>query len=413
MKNINKWQYLSALLGNVFEHYDKALLSFLSPFLATTLFPGKDPIVALLLTYGMIPLGMLARPVGSLVFGYIGDVYGRKQALFLSLGGMGVLSLFIACIPTYGQMGFLIPVLFCVARVLQNFFSAGETMGGAIFLLEKAEDSKQDILSSIFNSSTIGGILLASAAISLLTFFDVIEGGWRFLFLLGTLTAVFGLIVRKKLPEETAKEVTVSRVCFRKLFWEYKRPLLILIISSGFNYANYSIALVLINGYVPLVSSVSKEQMIHLNTALLVLDFFALPLFGYLSSKISREKMMIAASMSVVVLAFPLFNLLINGSMFSVIMVRIILVVLGVAFSASYHAWAKQMIPKEHRYTLISFGYAVGSQLLGGSTAAISLWIYHKTGMASSICWYWMVLAAICSITLLSVQKPYPVKREV
>jgi len=412
MKNISKWQYISALLGNLFEHYDKALFSFLSPFLATILFPDKEPVVALLLTYSMIPLGMLARPVGSLIFGYIGDTRGRKQALFLSLGGMGVLSLLIACIPTYGQMGVIIPVLFCLARVLQNFFAAGETMGGAIFLLEKAKENKQDILSSIYNSSTIAGILLASGAISFLTFCDFIEGGWRLLFVIGFITAVFGLIIRKKLPEER-EEKTSFPTNLGKLFWNYKRPLFTIMITSGFSYANYSVALVLINGFMPLVSTITKAQMIHINTALLVLDLLALPLFGYLSSKISREKMMLLASLGVVFLAMPLFSFLPDGSMFAVIMVRIVLVLLGVAFSASYHAWAKQMIPKEHRYTLISFGYATGSQLLGGSTAAISLWIYHETGLVSSVCWYWMGLALACSLTLLFLQKPALVKKAV
>ena len=88
----SRLQLWNACLGNLFEHYDTALLGFLSPFLAPLIFPEKDPMTALILTYAIIPLGMVARPLGSLVFGYIGDVYGRKHALFLTLAGMSLIS---------------------------------------------------------------------------------------------------------------------------------------------------------------------------------------------------------------------------------------------------------------------------------------------------------------------------------
>ena len=88
----SRFQLWSACLGNLFEHYDTALFGFLSPFLAPLIFPEKDPMTALILTYAIIPLGMVARPIGSLVFGYIGDVYGRRHALFLTLAGMSLIS---------------------------------------------------------------------------------------------------------------------------------------------------------------------------------------------------------------------------------------------------------------------------------------------------------------------------------
>lgn len=110
----------SACLGNFFEHYDTALFGFLSTFLAPLIFPDYDFLTALILTYAMIPLGMLARPVGALVFGYIGDKYGSK-ALFLSLSGMGLLSFCTAFSPTYAQVGWLAPVIFCITRIVQNF----------------------------------------------------------------------------------------------------------------------------------------------------------------------------------------------------------------------------------------------------------------------------------------------------
>lgn len=387
----------SSCLGNLFEHYDTALFGFLSPFIASLIFPEKEPLTALILTYAMIPLGMLARPFGSLFFGYIGDYYGRGRALFLTLAGMGILSGVIAFSPTYLQAGILAPILFCIGRVLQNFFSAGETMGGAIFLLENSSEKKHDFLSSCYNASTVGGILLASLGVSLLSQYGNVESGWRVLYLIGCITAFFGCMVRRKIPDvpnpSRASSFSKNLLNLAKVFWVQKKVLLSIMVISGFSYASYSVALVLLNGFVPLVSSLSKSQMMGLNTSLLVLDFCALPFFGFLSSKISREKIMLFSSLGVIAIALPCFQLLEGASLGLVIGIRVSFVLLGVAFSAPFYSWAQHLIPASHRYALISFGYALGSQLLGGPTAAVSLWLFKTTGSVLSASLYWLTLA--------------------
>jgi MFS transporter, MHS family, proline/betaine transporter len=399
----------SAYLGNLFEHYDAALFGFLSPFLAPLIFPEKEPLSALILTYAMIPLGMLARPIGSLFFGHIGDHYGRGKALFLSLAGMGLVSIGIAFSPTFLQAGFLAPLIFCIGRVLQNFFSSGETMGGAIFLLENTPEKKHDLLSSFYNASTIGGILLASALISLLSYHQKVDTLWRLTYFIGGITALFGCMIRKKIPNEPSyvekKPFFQSFLDLRRVFWLYKKPLFFIMVISGFSYSTYSISMILMNGFVPLISSITKAQMMSINTYLLLLDFCALPFFGWLSSKVSREKLMLASAFSVVVGAVPLFLLLNGASLLTIVSIRTCFVLLGVAFAAPFHAWAQQLIPEAHRYIVISFGYALGSQLLGGPTAAISLWIYKKTNLIVSVSWYWLFLGSISSFILVALQK--------
>lgn len=403
IKRIHLW---NACLGNLFEHYDTALFSYLSPFLAPLIFPKEDPITALILTYAIIPLGMLARPLGSLVFGYIGDVYGRKQALFLTLAGMAFVSGCIALSPTYAQAGIFAPILFCIGRALQNFLAAGEIMGGAIFLLENTSEKRHDLLSGFYCASTMGGHLLASLGVFLLSFYNAPDSGWRFLYLAGSITALFGCLMRRSAP------VIGSPPKFSQSFavlTKYWKPLFLIAMSSGFAYANYSIALVLLNGFIPLVTSLSKAEVMQINTYLLVLDFCALPFFGWVASKVGREKLMLAASLGVLLFAMPLVLSLKGASIGGIIGVRIVLVVFGVAFFAPYHAWAKTLIPASCSYAVISLGYALGSQLLGSPTAALALFCYKKTGMVSSIAWYWMVLAgAGCLAVLTTVRASEP-----
>lgn len=401
MTTASRRQLWNTCLGNLFEHYDTALFGFLSPFLAPLMFPKQEPIIALILTYAMIPLSMLARPIGSLVFGYVGDVYGRGQALFLTLAGMAVVSGCIAFIPNYTQVGLLAPVLFCLGRALQNFLAAGETMGGAIFLLENTAEKRHDLLSGVYGASAMGGHLLASLGVLLISQNAVIDPGWRLLYLCGCITAVFGCMTRRtSCVVQPAVKFSKTIANFKETLWTSRKLLFAIVINSGFAHATYSIALILMNGFVPLISSLTQAEMMKINTYLLILDFCALPFFGWVASKIPREKLMLTASLGVVLFSIPLMLLLKDASLAGIIGVRMAFVIFGVAFCAPFHAWAQQLVPPACRYVVISFGYALGSQLLGSPTAALALWCFQKTGMVSSVAWYWMGLATASSLSI-------------
>jgi MHS family proline/betaine transporter-like MFS transporter len=400
-------QLWNACLGNLFEHYDTALFGFLSPFLAPLIFPDKEPIVALILTYAIIPLGMLARPLGSLIFGHIGDVYGRKHALFLTLAGMSFVSGCIAFSPTYSQAGILAPIIFCIGRALQNFLAAGETMGGAIFLLENSSEKRHDLFSSLYSASTMGGHLLASLGVFLLGYYNFTTSGWRFLYLFGCITALFGCLIRRS-PHTVQPSVKFSQTVtsLKNTLWTHRKPLICIMITSGFASATYSIALVLMNGFIPLVTTFSKTEVMKINTYLLVLDFCALPFFGWVASKVPREKLMLSATLGVVLFAVPLILSLKGAFLMGVVGVRVAFVIFGVAFFAPFHAWAQQLIPSTCRYAVISLGYALGTQALGSPTAALALWCFQKTGMMSSVVWYWMCLGLLSSgIIALALRK--------
>lgn len=395
----------SMFLGNVFEHYDNAVFALLSPVLAPLFFPNMDPLYSLIMTYAIIPLGMLVRPIGSLFFGYIGDKQGREKALSISLIGIALVTGLMAFVPTYEKIGVFAPILLSLARVLQNFFTSGESIGGAIYLVENSPQAERNQISSYFNASTVAGVLAASAGISLLYTFDLMREGWRYLYIIGFITALFGYFLRinasNQFNNSTKIKLLSSLTSSLKTCWHYRQQVFVIGIASGFAYASYMMALVLMNGFIPLVTSIDKSIILHTNTLMLVIDFILLILLGLFTNKFRPEKIMLFAGLFCIATAMPLFWLLQDATLMTVIFVRFVLVFTGVTFFAPFHAWSQSLVPAQDRYTVVSFAYALGAQLLGGTTAVISLWLFKETNWIMSVAWYWMALA-LCSSLLIS-----------
>jgi len=396
-----KW---AGMIGNILEHYDNALFGLLAPFIAPLFFSDKDPITALIMTYGMLSLGLFARPVGSFFIGWMGDVFGRRFALQVSLLGMACVTVVIGFLPTYAQAGIAAPILLAIARVLQNFFAAGESIGGAIFVLEHTAAEQKNVFSSIYDASSIGGIMLASLAVTILSYCGNVESSWRILFLAGAVTAILGVWLRgRQLNEIVAPKTTLSSSW--KILWQWRSSLLAVIVVSGFSYMTYSLAFTLMNGFIPLVTSVTKTEVISVNTILLFFDLLLLPLFGWFANVVTKERLMLFAAVFAALSCFPLFMALENASFPIVVIMRVAIVTLGVAFSATYHAWTQELIPQAHRYTIISVGYAIGSQLIGAPSAAISLWLFRHSGWTGAPALYLFITASLAAIVVYKFSK--------
>ena len=191
---------------------------------------------------------------------------------------------------------------------------------------------------------------------------------------------------------EFARTAKVQRIHWFSAIKEHRTAFLSIILASGFSYTTYSLGFTLMNGYIPLVTALSKTDVMKVNTVLLIVDMFLLPCFGYLANKLGKERVMLAGALCSVIGALPLFSLLEHASLNLVIAIRVAIIFSGVAFAAPYHAWAMERIPSSHRYLILSLGYAIGSQLIGAPTSAICLWLYKTLGWSSAPGLYLMAI---------------------
>lgn len=390
----SKCSILAGFFGNFLEHYDCALFSLLAPFLAPLFFDQKDPVVSLILTYAMLPLGFLSRFFGSLFFGWLGDHLGRKKALCSSLTGLSITTVLMGFLPTYAQVGMIAPLGLLLARLLQGFFAAGETVGGAIFVLEQTENRKRSWMSSLYDASSVLGMLTASFILFLYSYFAQ-EISWRYLFWAGALTAIVALILRTASKEEMKLKIKKERN-FR-VFLQYKRVFMTIALAAGFSSSIYCLAFTLVSGYIPLITSITKSQIIKINTYLLFFDMCVLPLFGYLATKIGKEKQMLIGALSTAIIAIPCFYCFSVSSILIVTIGRVLLVIAGVVFSATYHAWAQELVKQEHRYRILCTAHVAGSQIIGTSTAFISLWLYKVSGWIAAPALYVICVALLAA----------------
>jgi MFS family permease len=393
---------IAAFIGNLLEHYDTALFGLLSPFLAPLFFPNQEPITALIFTYSILPLGLFVRPLGSIIFGWIADHVGCSKALFYSLFGTAITTISIGLLPTYEKVGILAPIFLALGRALQGFFAAGESIGGAIFLLEKAKPSSKSLLSSFYDVTTIGGGLIASLAVSMLCQHSSINYTWRILFLLGGVTALIGLIIRYGQKPQNNLPIKVHTPLSWSFIKQHKKTLISIAIACGFSHITYTFAFSFMNGFIPLITHFSKTEMLQCNTKLLLCDMCLLPCFGYLAHKIGKEKVMLFGAISACIAAYPLFSFLgKDPSLHTLFFIRMTIVVLGTAFAAPYYAWAIELAPTKHRCLILALGANIGSQLLAAPSQSVCLWLYKATKWEAAPAVYFILLGALASFVVL------------
>ena len=198
---------VAGIIGNIVEYYDFGIYIVFADMIASLFFTNFSEQTGMLFSFAIFAIGFFFRPIGGIIFGHIGDKYGRKVALSISIVCMAALTALIGVLPTYSQIGLAAPILLTVIRILQGICIGGEGAGSAVFILEHCEDKRFGFYGSIVMASNVTGTLLAIVVgIAIEYYIGINEISWRYGFFLGSIMGVIGLLLRNNTEESPVFE---------------------------------------------------------------------------------------------------------------------------------------------------------------------------------------------------------------
>lgn len=410
----------SCWLGTTMEYADFALYGLAAGIIfGDVFFPDATPVMALLSSFAAWSVGFIARPIGALLFGWIGDRHGRKVVMVTTIALMGLSTTLIGLIPDYATIGVWAPTCLVILRFSQGLGAGAELSGGTVMLGEYAPPARRGLVSSIIALGSNSGTLLASLIWLLVLQMDkesLMAWGWRIPFLGSMLIAIVALFIRrnmretpvferqKALLEAQRREVLARGEIAKKQdtrsFWRRTRAFWTMVgLRIGENGPSY-LSQGFIIGYVAKVLMVDKSVP---TTAVLIaslLGFAIIPFAGWLSDRFGRRIVYRWFCFLLILYAFPAFMLL--DSREPVIVIATIVVGMGLASLGIFGvqaAWGVELFGVTNRYTKMAVAKELGSILSGGTAPLVAAALLSWTGHWWPVALYFMLMAGIGLVT--------------
>ncbi|MCU5771940.1 MHS family MFS transporter [Erwiniaceae bacterium BAC15a-03b] len=408
----------SCWLGTAMEYADFALYGLAAGIIfGDIFFPEATPAMALLSSFATWSVGFIARPIGALFFGWLGDRKGRKVVMISTIILMGASTTLIGLIPSYASIGVWAPACLVILRFSQGFGAGAELSGGTVMLGEYAPVERRGLVSSVIALGSNSGTLLASLVWLLVVQMDqqqLQDWGWRIPFLCSSLIALTALWIRRNLREtpvferkkaqlEAQRAQTLNThppVADTRSFWQRSKAFWIMVgLRIGENGPSY-LAQGFIVGYVAKVLMVDKSVPTTAVFIASLLGFLIIPLAGWLSDRFGRRITYRCFCLLLIIYAWPAFTLLDSREP----MIVIPTIVTGMALASLgifgvQAAWGVEMFGVHHRYTKMAVAKELGSILSGGTAPLIAAAMLSFTGHWWPIAIYFSAMATIGFLT--------------
>jgi MFS family permease len=401
---------LASVIGSVIEWYDFFIYGTAAALVFNHLFfPDFDPLAGTLLAFSTFAVGFLARPIGGVVLGRLGDRVGRKATLVITLVGMGLASCLTGLLPGYDSIGVAAPVLLVFLRFVQGVALGGEYGGAVLMAVEHAPVRRRGLFGGLVQVGAPVGLLLANGSFAVASSVagDGFETwGWRVPFLVSFVLVILGLVIRLKISESpeftkmvNKKERAKSPIA--EVLRRYPRRMLLLAGSYMALGATFYVVTVFGITYATSNRGVPQSTTLIAMSLACVVPVCGLPLAGALSDRFGRKPVMGAGLVLLAVMIAP-WLLLVNTGNIVAITLAYALAFLGyaVGYGAMASFYAELFAPRV-RYTALSLGYTIGTIIGGAFVPLISTSLFSATGSAWSVVGY-VVISALISLLCLA-----------
>jgi MHS family proline/betaine transporter-like MFS transporter len=403
---------LATSIGNAVEWFDFGIYSYLAVTIGKVFFPEMSSGVQLIYSFATFAVAFIARPLGGIFFGMLGDRWGRKRVLAITLILMAVSTLSIGLIPSYETIGSTATILLLIARLAQGFSTGGEYAGAMTFIAESTPDKKRGMMSSGLEVGTLVGYIAGASFVTLLTLTlgsdTMTQWGWRIPFLVAGPLGLIGYYLRERLEETPAFEAMEEErnqdqyLSFKEILAYYWRTLLIgMIVVFFYNVVNYTV-LSYMPSHLSAVLGYGETKGLLLIVVVMGIMVPIVLLMGYIGDRIGSKRVVQGGLIGLVLLSIPAFLLIGNGK---AVWVFLGLVMLGI-FSSSFQGTMPSLLPSlfytEVRYGALAITYNVSASVFGGTTPLVVSWLINWTGDRLVPAYY---LVAVSVIGLIVVTR--------
>jgi metabolite-proton symporter len=402
---------VASAVGTSIEWYDFFLYGVAAALVfPQKFFPQSDPYVATLLSFSTFFVGFAARPIGAAIFGHFGDRIGRKASLIATLALMGVSTMGIGFIPDYATIGIWGAVLLTLGRMLQGIGVGGEWGGSVLLAGEWTDPKRRGFSTSWAQFGAPAGMVLANGALGLMTAStsndQFLAWGWRIPFLLSFALIFIGLYIRigvfetpvfARLKDEGRVERSPVAEVLRR---NWREVILTALLRTGqqtpfYIFTNYILI------YATQVLGMSRALVLNFVLVQSVFSMAAVLLFGHLSDRFGRKKVIAAGCMAMIVWPF-LYFLLLNTRSISLAFIAIILALpIQDMQYGPQAAFISESFPGSRRYSGASLGYQLASITAGGPAPFIAIWLYGTFGTSTAVATYVAITAVISLVCVL------------
>jgi MFS family permease len=399
---------LAASVGSALEWYDFFLYGTAAALVFGDLFfPKSDPVVGTLLAFLTFGLGFVVRPIGGLLFGILGDRYGRKPVLVATLLMIGIGTTAIGLLPTYAQVGIWAPLLLVAMRVVQGLGAGAEYGGAVIYLVENAPARHRGFWGGFAPLGVSVGNLLAAGAFALVTLLpreELMSWGWRLPFLASVVLIIVGIFVRLRITETPIyAEAVVARgkvernPAIEALRQHPRNFMVVLGARMAENGLGYFFPVFGLSYVINTVGLPKSDALSALMLAFTV-ELFAILGFAALSDRIGRRPVYMFGALAGLALAFPFFWM-VGTKQWIMIALAFILAraIVTAAMFGPQAAYFAELFPPQRRFAGFAFARELGSLLSGGPAPFVAAALLATYGTWWPVACYAMFLSA-CTV---------------
>ena len=399
---------MATMVGSAIEGFDFLAYGTAAALVFNKLFfPNFSPALGTLAAFGAFAGGMLARPVGGILFGHFGDRLGRKSMMMLSLLVMGICTVLIGLLPTYETIGIWAPVLLVILRIVQGLSFGGEMGGAMLMAVEHAPPKWKSLIGSMPQMAAPMGILMSSGAFAIVTTLpesSFLLWGWRIPFVASALLIVLVVFVRMRISESPDfLKVKEQRRTAALPAWNvvkaHGKPLILTILGKLGEVTLIYTVLVFSVSYAISQLKFTRSEALHAllwGSATMV---FSVVLFGWLADKIGARRLYCLGGILLAIMAVPLFKAIGSGSHSAYFIAVMLALALNypIIFAPQSNLYAAQF-PAELRYSGMSMGIQFAAALGGGFAPIIAATLVGKYSSIVPVGVYVALLGALAAV---------------